>query len=68
MFTLTYFYINENFSKINLVRRMAMCTYLKIPLMFGLIEENQILIPASVLKLLNNTYQVASGKLHCAFV
>lgn len=50
------------------MKRMAMCTFLKIPLIFALIEDNWILIPSFALNLLTNTYQVAFRKFHCAFV
>ena len=36
-----------------------MCTFLKILLILAFIEESYIPIPASELKLLNSTYQVA---------
>lgn len=50
------------------MKRMAMCTFLKIPLIFALIEDNWFLISSFALNPLNNTYQVAFGTLHCAFV
>lgn len=50
------------------MKKMAMCTSFEIPLIFALIEDNWTLIPSFALNLLNNTYQVAFGKRHCAFV